>query len=98
MVVGQLQKVAEQLAAYNNVVLGGQNGVVGNKNLIIGNRNSVYGNNNFVFSEGFYYANVKNGSPMAQINNVLVDDNWVAELNKRLQITTNLHNVIYPYK
>ena len=50
LVVGQLQELAKQLAAYNNVVLGGSNGVVGSKNLIIGNRNSVYGNNNFIFS------------------------------------------------
>ena len=85
--VGQLREVSKQLEAYNNVALGSQNGISGSKNIIIGNRNSVYGNNNYIFSEGFYYANdVKNGDVSKPINNFLVNDNWVAELDKRLQI------------
>lgn len=97
LVVGQLGQMSKELAAYDNVVLGAQNGLVGSKNIIIGNGNSVFGNNNFIFSQGFYYANVKGGSPASAISNVLVNDNWVAELDKRREIPTNLHNVIYPY-
>lgn len=79
-------------------MLGQQNGVSGSKNLIIGNRNSVYGSNNFIFTEGFYYAtDAKNGNPHKQIDNFLVNDNWVAELDKRLEIPNNLHDVIYSY-
>lgn len=98
LVVGQLNQMSKELAAYDNVVLGGQNGLLGSKNIIIGNNNSVYGNKNFIFSQGFYYANIKGGSPTTAISNVLVNDNWVAELDKRQQIPTNLHNVIYPYQ
>ena len=72
--------------------------MAGNKNIIIGKRNSVYGSNNYIFTEGFYYAtDVKGGSVSKTINNVLVNDNWVAELDKRLQIPTQLHDVIYTY-
>lgn len=97
LVVGELGEMGKQLAGYNNVVLGGENGLVGSKNIIIGNANSVYGSNNYIFSQGFWYAKVNNGSPQTMISNVLVNDNWIAELNKRSSIPTNLHNVIYPY-
>lgn len=75
--------MSKELEAYDNVVLGGQNGLVGSKNIIIGDNNSVYGNKNFIFSQGFYYANIKGGNPTTAISNVLVNDNWVAELDKR---------------
>lgn len=82
LVVGELGEMSKQLAGYNNVVLGGENGLAGSKNIIIGNYNSVYGSNNFIFSQGFYYANVS-GNRLQSISNVLVNDNWVAELDKR---------------
>ncbi len=96
LVLGELNEMGKQLAGYSNVVLGGSNGLAGSKNIIIGDNNSVYGNNNFIFSQGFYYADVSKNRLQA-ISNVLVNDNWVAELDKRDKIPTDLHNVIYPY-
>ena len=85
--MGQLKKVSDQLAQYDNVILGQGNGMLGSKNIIIGNHNSVYGNNNFIFSEGFYYAaDVKDGGVSKPINNHLVNDEWVAELDRRDEI------------
>ena len=83
LVVGQLRKVRDQLSQYNNVVLGKGNGLLGTKNIILGNHNSVYGNNNYIFSHGFNYANTKGGSATTPINNHLVNDEWVAELDRR---------------
>ena len=98
MVVGQLRQMSRELSGYENVLLGGGNGLLGSKNIIIGNNNAVYGNNNYIFSEGFSYTDVKGGQPTSAINNYLVNDNWVAELDKREQIPYRLHEVIYPYK
>lgn len=96
LVVGELRQMGKELAGYNNVALGGENGVAGSKNIIIGNYNSVYGSNNFIFSQGFYYANVS-GNRLKAVSNLLVNDNWIAELDKRPEIPTQLHDVIYPY-
>ena len=79
-------------------MLGEDNGVLGSKNLIIGNNNAVYGNNNFIFTEGFSYADTKNGDPETAIHNHLVSDNWVAELDRRRDIPKYLHEVIYNYQ
>ncbi len=57
--------------------------MVGSKNIIFGSNNKVKGNKNVIISEAFDNSKVKGGSINKPIENVLVDGNWLAHLDKR---------------
>jgi hypothetical protein len=95
-VTQQLHVLSQQLAPYNNVVFGNDNGVAGTNNLIIGNGNTAIGSGNYIFSSGFTTL-PKNANATAPVpmRNTLVSDNWVGELDRKEEIFTKLHDVIY---
>jgi hypothetical protein len=92
-----LDNLNKELSQYNNVVIGDKNALAGSKNLIIGSDNTLLGNNNFVFSSNFNSLNTTGTPSTTAINNVLVNDQWIAELDRRDQIIPQLHEVIYEW-
>lgn len=91
----QLSKLSSQLAIYNNVVVGSGNGLAGSNNLIIGNGNNVLGSNNYIFTSDFNTITNPNAKPSGSLTHTLVSDSWIGELDKKEQIISNLHGVIY---
>ena len=89
-----LAQVKKELEVYNNVIIGGGNGLSGVQNLVIGNGNRVRGNHNFVFSN---YFDIDQTSK-TEMDHTLVSDNWLAELDRRHEIPSNLHDVIYDWQ
>ena len=79
-----LNDISAQLAKYNNVILGQNNGVSGQKNLIVGDNNIVAGSENWVFSEGF----------KGQANKDLIMDHWQVEVDKANLIPFNANLAI----
>lgn len=92
----QLSNLSNQLAIYNNVVVGSGNGLAGSNNLIIGNDNTILGNKNYIFTSGFNTITDPKAKPSGTLNHTLVSDSWIGELDKKDQIINNLRGVIYP--
>lgn len=93
----KLDDVSKELSAYNNVVVGSRNALLGSKNIIMGNSNKVYGSGNFVLTSNFNSLNRTNAAPNAAMSNTLVNEHWIAELDRRDQIPKALHSVIYTW-